>query len=129
MRPPRPARRRLPIALTLLLLLVGLSAPLATAHAAAPASRGSAPLAATNGTAVANFSGALSRLVALVAAGGGALLALVWARVALSWFSNDVSKKVLAKDRARDALIGTLIFTAAISGLFWVLAQWVITGA
>ena len=123
------ARRCALIALTLLLLLVGLSAPLATAQAAAPASRGSAPLAATNGTAVANFSGALSRLVALVAAGGGALLALVWARVALSWFSNDVSKKVLAKDRARDALIGTLIFTAAISGLFWVLAQWVITGA
>jgi hypothetical protein len=78
---------------------------------------------------VANFTSALDRLVALVAAGGGALLALVWARVAISWFSNDVTKKVQAKDRARDALIGTLVFTAAISGLVWALAQWVVTGA
>jgi hypothetical protein len=70
----------------------------------------------------------LDRLVSLVAAGGGSILALVWARVALSWFSNDVAKKVQAKDRARDALIGTLVFTAAISGLAWALAQWVVNG-
>lgn len=79
-------------------------------------------------TPVANFSGALQRLVDLVAAGGGALLALVWARVALSWFSNDVAKKVQAKDRARDALVGSLIFAAALSGLAWTLAEWVLTG-
>jgi hypothetical protein len=52
-----------------------------------------------------------------------------WARVALSWFSNDVTKKVQAKDRARDALIGTLLFTAAITGLVWGLAHWVLTGS
>ncbi len=40
-----------------------------------------------------------------------------------------VTKKVQAKERARDALIGTLVFTAAITGLAWSLAQWVITGA
>lgn len=79
-------------------------------------------------SAVANFSAALQRLVDLVAAGGGAILALVWARVAFSWFSNDVTKKVQAKDRARDALVGTLILGAALSGLVWALAQWVLTG-
>lgn len=79
-------------------------------------------------TALANFSAALGRLVELVGAGGGALLALVWARVALSWFSNDVAKKVQAKDRARDALVGSLIFAAALSGLAWGLTQWVLTG-
>ena len=50
--------------------------------------------------AVANFTAAMQRLVGLVGAAGGAILALVWARVALSWFSNDVTKKVQAKDRA-----------------------------
>jgi len=78
--------------------------------------------------AVQNFSAALQRLVDLVGAAGGALLALVWARVAVSWFSHDVTKKVQAKDRARDALVGTLIFGAALSGLVWGLAQWVLTG-
>ncbi len=83
----------------------------------------------TNDSVVGNFSSTLDRLVVLVAAGGSAILALVWSRVAFSWFSNDVTKKVQAKERARDALIGTLVFTAAITGLAWSLAQWVLTGA
>ena len=41
--------------------------------------------------AVGNFSSALQRLVDLVGFSGSALLAIVWARVALSWFSNDVA--------------------------------------
>ncbi len=76
-----------------------------------------------------NFSAAINRLVELVGAAGAGLLALVWARVAMSWFSTDVSKKIQAKDRARDALIGTLIFTAALTGLIYGLAHWVLTGA
>jgi hypothetical protein len=106
------------------LLIVSCWAAGASAHPVELRSTSSAG----NSSVVANFTGALDRLVTLVAAGGGALLALVWARVALSWFSNDVTKKVQAKDRARDALIGTLVFTAAISGLAWALAQWVVTG-
>ncbi len=84
---------------------------------------------APNSGAVGNFTASINRLVELVAITGSGLLALVWARVALSWFSNDITKKVQAKDRARDALIGTLLFTAAITGLFWGLAQWVLTGS
>ena len=41
---------------------------------------------------VANFTAAINRLVELVGFAGGGILALVWARVALSWFSNDVTK-------------------------------------
>ncbi len=92
------------------------------ASAAAPTA--SAP---TSGP-VANFTAAIGRLVELVGLAGGGLLALVWARVALSWFSNDVTKKVQAKDRARDALVGTLLFVAAVSGLIYGLAHWVVTG-
>jgi len=87
------------------------------------------PRADTNSSAVSNFTASINRLVELVALAGSGILALVWARVALSWFSNDITKKVQAKDRARDALIGTLLFTAAVTGLFWGLAHWVLTGA
>jgi hypothetical protein len=90
---------------------------------------GVVPSVTANSAPVANFTSAIQRMVTLLALSGGGLLAFVWARVALSWFSNDIAKKVQAKDRARDALIGTILFTAAISGLLWGLAQWVVTGA
>jgi hypothetical protein len=77
---------------------------------------------------VSNFTAAINRMVQLVGLAGSGILALVWARVALSWFSNDVTKKIQAKDRARDALIGTLLFVAAVTGLIWGLAHWVVTG-
>ena len=85
-------------------------------------------VAVANGTVVANFSDAVGRLVTLVGAAGAGLLALVWTRVAFSWFSNDLGKKIQAKDRARDALVGTLLFVAAITGLVWALARWVVSG-
>ncbi len=116
-----------PVALLLGVVLVsaGLgvtsASPLAAGGNGAPASSSSGP--------VANFTAAINRLVELVGVSGAGILALVWARVALSWFSNDVTKKVQAKDRARDALVGTLLFVAAVSGLVWALAHWVITGA
>jgi hypothetical protein len=99
----------------------------ATANSApAPSAHGLTP---GNGSAVGNFTASINRIVELLGLAGGGLLAIVWARVALSWFSNDVTKKVQAKDRARDALVGTLLFTAAVTGLFWGLAHWVVTGS
>lgn len=86
------------------------------------------PVAVTD-TSVTNFTAAIQRIVTLLGLSGSGLLAIVWARVALSWFSNDVSKKIQAKERARDALIGTILFTAAVSGLLFGLAHWVVTGA
>jgi hypothetical protein len=87
------------------------------------------PFGTPTSSAVGNFSSSIDRLVELLGIAGSGLLSLVWARVALSWFSNDITKKVQAKDRARDALIGTLLFVAAITGLFWGLAHWVLTGS
>jgi hypothetical protein len=109
-------------------LLVAAGSPSAAPGPVRGGSGAWAPVRGATDPALANFSAALQRLVDLVGAAGGALLALVWARVALSWFSNDVAKKIQAKDRARDALIGTLIFGAALTGLIWALAQWVLTG-
>ncbi len=75
-----------------------------------------------------NLTAALSRLLFIVGLAAGAVVTLVWARVALSWFSHDPTRKVQAKERARDALIGSLILVAAVSGLAWALARWVLTG-
>jgi hypothetical protein len=116
------------VAAALALVVAGLLTPAAlvpTSIRPSPATTS----AGSNGTAVANFSEVVNRIVVLLGVSGGGLLAIVWARVALSWFSNDVTKKIQAKDRARDALVGTLIFAAALSGLIWGLARWVLTGA
>ena len=114
-------------------LLVLLLSPGALVPGVALASVASGPTVAaagpTSSPAVGNFTAAVQRMVTLLALSGGGLLAIVWARVALSWFSNDITKKIQAKDRARDALIGTVLFTAAISGLLWGLARWVVTGS
>lgn len=120
-----------PVAFALLvasLLSVGAAAALPPATTAGPHAAHAGLSTPSASTPVGNFSAAVNRLVDLLAVAGGGILALVWARVAFSWFSNDITKKVQAKDRARDALIGTLVFTAAITGLVWGLAQWVITG-
>lgn len=134
---PGPAHVALSV-LVLAIVIAGAGWPHVASPLAPPAHAGSvpsgtplrAPAASPSASnPVSNFTSSINRLVELVAAAGGGLLALVWARVAVSWFSNDIAKKVHAKDRARDALIGTLIFTAAITGLVWGLAQWVLTGA
>jgi hypothetical protein len=114
------------VVLPLLLLLpvtgfAGHPTPLHTAVATA--------IPGATDSSVSNFTSAIQRIVTLLGLSGSGLLAIVWSRVALSWFSNDVSKKVQAKERARDALIGTILFTSAVSGLLFGLAHWVVTGA
>lgn len=115
-------------AVTLLLIAVAV-APLPTGSSPYTHVAGVRTFVASAPTPVSNFSASLNRLVELVALAGSGILALVWARVAMSWFSNDITKKIQAKDRARDALIGTLLFMAAVTGLLYGLAQWVLTGS
>jgi hypothetical protein len=117
-----------PLAVVFVLLATTLCALPGVGAAPPPAVRGE-EVPISNDSAVGNFSAAIGRLVELVGVAGSGLLALVWARVALSWFSHDISKKVQAKDRARDALVGSLIFVAALTGLVWGLAHWVLTGS
>jgi len=121
------ALRVLALAVGAAVLLGGLGTTTARSNHGSSAS--SRPFGTPTSSAVGNFSSAIDRLVELLGIAGSGLLSLVWARVALSWFSNDITKKVQAKDRARDALVGTLLFVAAITGLFWGLAHWVLTGS
>jgi hypothetical protein len=108
--------------------LLAVPPPALSALAPAPAPFHPSERSDASATPVGNFTAAVQRVVTLLGLSGGGLLAIVWARVALSWFSTDVTKKVQAKDRARDALIGSVLFVAALSGLVWGLAHWVVTG-
>jgi len=110
------------------LLLVAAILPVPSIRPSPTLEAGQPSLATATSTPVSNFTASINRLVDLVALAGSGILALVWARVAVSWFSNDVTKKIQAKDRARDALIGTLLFMAAVTGLLYGLANWVLTG-
>jgi hypothetical protein len=121
-----PAARLFRWATALLVVLAGVPVP--AAHAATVHGPEFRIVAEATASPVSNFSASINRLVDLVALAGSGILALVWARVALSWFSNDITKKIQAKDRARDALVGTLLFMAAVTGLFYGLAHWVLTG-
>ncbi len=121
-------RRTMPTVVAVLALAVALGGS-GTASASPTHAPAGVSGPTTNSSAVSNFTAAINRLVELVALAGSGILALVWARVAFSWFSNDLTKKVQAKDRARDALIGTLLFTAAVTGLVYGLAHWVLTGS
>ena len=117
--------RRAAVAVLLAFALV----PVPVGHHSSPPVPGIPLIGTSQATPVNNFSASINRLVDLVALAGSGILSLVWARVALSWFSNDITKKIQAKDRARDALIGTLLFMAAITGLLYGLAHWVLTGS
>jgi hypothetical protein len=124
----RPRVVSVPIAVGIAILV--LSAVPAGRASSPPTSRVSLTSSSvTNSSPVSNFSASIGRLVDLLGVAGSGLLALVWARVGLSWFSHDVTKKVQAKERARDALIGSLVFVAALTGLIWGLAHWVLTGS
>lgn len=125
--PGRQLSRGWRVASVVLVVLAAL--PIPTSLPSIPHSSHLGALAAPTSTPVGNFSASINRLVELVALAGSGILALVWARVAMSWFSNDITKKVQAKDRARDALIGTLLFMAAVTGLLYGLAHWVLTGS
>lgn len=114
----------------LTILLIGLaSLPLPAGRPPLPGPDAVRTWTASLSAPVNNFTASINRLVDLVALAGSGILSLVWARVAMSWFSNDITKKIQAKDRARDALIGTLLFMAAVTGLLYGLAHWVLTGS
>lgn len=99
------------------------------AHAQFGAERSRALTPSATANATGNLSAVLNRAVVLVGIAASGVVTLVWSRVAISWFSHDPTKKVQAKERARDALVGSMVLLAAVSGLAWGLAHWVLTGA
>lgn len=115
----------LPVALVVLLVIAPPTQPASTQGRT---SVGDAQNVQGVANATQNLTSALNRLVMIVAVAAGAVVTLAWARVAVSWFSNDPTKKMGAKDRVKDAALGTFILLSAVTGLAWGLAHWVLTG-
>ncbi|MHB1709529.1 MAG: hypothetical protein ACYCT2_08665 [Thermoplasmataceae archaeon] len=74
------------------------------------------------------LSGALSRLLEVVVSISAVVVALLWIPIALSFFSTDENKKFEARGRLKNALIGTLIYVLAISGVIYAVFNYVAIG-
>lgn len=79
-------------------------------------------------TATAQLSGAMSRLLEVVISVSAVIVALLWIPIALSFFSTDENKRFEARGRLKNALIGTLIYVLAISGVIYAIFNYVALG-
>ena len=57
---------------------------------------------------------------------GGILIAVLWVKVAINFFSDDPQRKAMAKEDAIKALVGTIIIAMAVFGAVWAIAGWMV---
>ncbi len=70
----------------------------------------------------------LSRIDDIVIAISAILITLLWIPIALNFFSADENKQYMARQRLKNASIGTVIYIMAISGTIFVLFNYIVTG-
>lgn len=56
------------------------------------------------------------------------LIAILWVPIAIGYFSRDLDRKADAKERTKDALIGTIIFIMAITGILYGVIHYIVVG-
>lgn len=64
----------------------------------------------------------IEELLAIVA---GAIISVLWVKVAINYFSDDPEKKERARESFLLASVGTLIIAVAVLGAMWMIAGWV----
>lgn len=74
------------------------------------------------------LSGAMSRLLEVVVSLSAVIIALLWIPIALSFFSTDENRKFEARGRLKNALIGTLIYVLAVSGVIYAIFNYIALG-
>lgn len=57
---------------------------------------------------------------------GGILIAILWVKVAINFFSDDPQRKAQAKEDAMKALLGTILIAMAVFGAIWAIAGWMV---
>jgi hypothetical protein len=110
------------IALLVILGLFGIS--LGNAHAVAITSQ---QVLAT-GTQNSTIYQIVQRAFEIVVGISSLLIALLWVPIAIGYFSKDLDRKADAKERTKDALIGTIIFVMAVSGILYGVIHYIIVG-
>lgn len=79
-------------------------------------------------SATSQLSSAMGRLLEVVVSLSAVVIALLWIPIALSFFSTDENRKFEARGRLKNALIGTLIYVLAVSGVIYAVFNYVAIG-
>lgn len=91
-----------------------------------------APTYSAQPSAIANnssdISGIVQRAFGIIAGVSGLIIAILWVPIAIGYFSKDMDRKADAKERTKDALIGTVIFVMAVSGVLYAVIHYIVTG-
>ena len=74
------------------------------------------------------LSSVVNRIYEVVASVSALVIGLLWIPIAISFFSGDEDRRFDAKVRARNALIGTLIYVLAMSGTLYAVFNFVVSG-
>lgn len=78
----------------------------------------------TNG--ISGFTGRLYEVILSISA---VFIAILWIPIALSFFSEDENRRMEAKLRLKNAIIGTVIYVMAVSGTVYAVFYYIATGA
>ncbi len=77
---------------------------------------------------IASINTILGRIDDIAISISAVLITLLWIPVALSFFSTDENKKYMARERLKNATIGTIIYILAVSGVLFAVFNYVVTG-
>jgi hypothetical protein len=109
------------LALTILIITV---VPVSFVHGTS-AAQPFASAAVNNSTAI---NGIVQRAFGIIAGISGLIIAILWIPIAVGYFSKDMDRKADAKERTKDALIGTVIFVMAVSGVLYAVVHYIVAG-
>lgn len=70
----------------------------------------------------------VQRAFGIIAGVSGLIIAILWVPIAIGYFSKDLDRKADAKERTKDALIGTVIFVMAVSGVLYAVVHYIVAG-
>lgn len=75
-----------------------------------------------------DVSGMVQRAYGIISGVSALIIAILWVPIALGYFSKDLDRKADAKERTKDALIGTVIFVMAVSGVLYAVVHYIVAG-
>ncbi len=78
--------------------------------------------------AITGISAILGRIMDLAISVSAIFIALLWIPIAINFFSTDEEKRYTAKERLKNAAIGTAIYIMAITGVIYSVFNYIITG-
>ncbi len=75
------------------------------------------------------IQGMINRIYELIISVSAIVIAILWIPIGIGFFSSDESKKLEAKSRFKNAVIGTFIYVLAVSGALYAIFTFIVTGS